>query len=135
MMKLQSKQNGSAHAHSSARVRSRASRAPAVVVRATSSTASDKAQPAWTGDGMLSKVVNWMISTKPVFNVMKLGAKNAMKSTTLKAGIDWDGHVRKMQQTAEASAGPSDHATSKLSAHAAPVIHQYLRTAYTSVLR
>lgn len=49
----------------------------------------------------MSKVVNWMINTKPIFAVMKFGAKNAMKSTTLKAGIDWDGHVQKMQQTAE----------------------------------
>lgn len=46
----------------------------------------------------MSKVVNWMINTKPIFAVMKLGAKSAMKSTTLKAGIDWDAHVRKMQQ-------------------------------------
>ncbi|KAF6254312.1 S-adenosyl-L-methionine-dependent methyltransferase [Scenedesmus sp. NREL 46B-D3] len=53
------------------------------------------------GDNVLSKVVNWMINTKPIFGVMRLGAKNAMKSTTSKAGIDWDGHVRKMQQTAE----------------------------------
>lgn len=53
------------------------------------------------GEKLMSRVVNWMINTKPIFEVMKLGAKNAMKSTTLKAGIDWDGHVRKMQQTAE----------------------------------
>jgi hypothetical protein len=59
------------------------------------------------GDKLMSKVVNWMIDTKPIFAVMKFGAKNAMKSTTLKAGIDWDGHVRKMQQTAEVRAGPS----------------------------
>jgi hypothetical protein len=56
------------------------------------------------GDNLMSKVVNWMIDTKPIFAVMKFGAKNAMKSTTLKAGIDWDGHVRKMQQTPEVRA-------------------------------
>jgi hypothetical protein len=59
------------------------------------------------GDKLMSKVVNWMINTKPIFEVMKFGAKNAMKSTTLKAGIDWDGHVQKMQQTAEVGAGPA----------------------------
>jgi hypothetical protein len=62
----------------------------------------------------MSRVVNWMINTKPIFEVMKFGAKNAMKSTTLKAGIDWDGHVREMQQKAEVKAGPAgDSCTSK----------------------
>jgi hypothetical protein len=67
----------------------------------------------------MSKVVNWMIDTKPIFAVMKFGAKNAMKSTTMKAGIDWDGHVRKMQQTAEVRAGPRNvTCASKLTAAA-----------------
>eukprot|EP00775_Hariotina_reticulata_P012315 gene12315-12451_t len=67
----------------------------------TRAVATDKAQPDWTGESLLSGVVNWMINTKPIFAVMKLGAKNAMKSTTQKAGIDWDGHVRNMQQISE----------------------------------
>lgn len=42
-----------------------------------------------------------MIETKPIYSVMKLGAMNAMKSTTQKAGIDWDGHVKRMADTPE----------------------------------
>jgi hypothetical protein len=53
------------------------------------------------GDKLMSKVVNWMIHTKPVFGVMKLGAKAVMKRTSRKAGVDWDAHARQMQQTAE----------------------------------
>jgi hypothetical protein len=53
------------------------------------------------GASVLSRIVNWMIETKPIYSVMKLGAMNAMKSTTQKAGIDWDGHVRRMAGTPE----------------------------------
>lgn len=54
-----------------------------------------------SGQSVLSRVVNWMIETKPIYGIMKLGAMNAMKSTTQKAGIDWDGHVRRMAATPE----------------------------------
>lgn len=54
-----------------------------------------------TGESVLSRIVNWMIETKPIYSVMKMGAMNAMKSTTRKAGIDWDGHVRRMAATPE----------------------------------
>lgn len=56
------------------------------------------------GQNVMSRIVNWMIETKPIYAVMKLGAKNAMKSTTQKAGIDWDGHVRRMEATPEVCA-------------------------------
>jgi hypothetical protein len=54
---------------------------------------------------MLSSVVNWMIATKPIYGLMKAGAMGAMKSTTQKAGIDWDGHVRRMQGLQEVRCG------------------------------
>lgn len=54
-----------------------------------------------TGESVLSRVVNWMIETKPIYSVMKMGAMNAMKGTTQKAGIDWDAHVRRMAATPE----------------------------------
>jgi hypothetical protein len=57
------------------------------------------------GESVLSRIVNWMIETKPIYSVMKMGAMNAMKSTTQKAGIDWDGHVRRMAATPEVSRG------------------------------
>jgi len=64
-----------------------------------------------TGESVLSRVVNWMIQTKPIYSVMKLGAMNAMKSTTQKAGIDWDGHVRRMAATPEVSTAQHNIAT------------------------
>eukprot|EP00879_Flechtneria_rotunda_P013834 GHRR01014448.1.p1 GENE.GHRR01014448.1~~GHRR01014448.1.p1 ORF type:complete len:205 (+),score=45.22 GHRR01014448.1:179-793(+) len=67
----------------------------------TQAAATDRGQPIWTGESLLSAAVNWMINTKPIFEVMKLGAKSTMKSTVKKAGIDWDDHVRSMQQQAE----------------------------------
>lgn len=60
---------------------------------------------------MLSRVVNWMIETKPIYGIMKLGAMNAMKSTTQKAGIDWDGHVRRMAATPEVGEAAADQHT------------------------
>lgn len=53
------------------------------------------------GERLLSRVVNWMIDSKPIFGLMKLGAKNAMKQTTQRAGMDWDAHVERMRRTAE----------------------------------
>lgn len=74
---------------------------PSLVRVHAAATEPDKAQPDWTGESVLSRIVNWMIETKPIYGIMKLGAMNAMKSTTQKAGIDWDGHVRRMAATPE----------------------------------
>ncbi|KAF8064673.1 hypothetical protein HT031_003475 [Scenedesmus sp. PABB004] len=57
--------------------------------------------PLGSGEGVLSRVVNWMINTKPIFEVFKLGAKGAMKSTTRAAGLDWDAHVAAMARDPE----------------------------------
>lgn len=73
------------------------------------------------GESVLSRIVNWMIETKPIYSVMKMGAMNAMKSTTQKAGIDWDGHVRRMAATPEVSRArhgmaqhdPAEHGTAQ----------------------
>ncbi|WIA18673.1 hypothetical protein OEZ85_003377 [Tetradesmus obliquus] len=68
---------------------------------ATSSTTNDTAQPDWTGDKLLSRAVNWMIASKPIFGVMKAAAKAVMKRASRRAGMDWDAHAQQMQQTAE----------------------------------
>lgn len=59
------------------------------------------AAPPATGDQLLSRIVNWMIRTPPIFGAMKFFAKQAMVSTAEKAGIDWTAHVQRMQQEAE----------------------------------
>jgi hypothetical protein len=45
-----------------------------------------------TGDRLLSQVVNLMISTPPVWEVMKYFAKSAMKNTATKKGVNWDAY-------------------------------------------
>jgi hypothetical protein len=42
-----------------------------------------------------------MINTPAIYGVMKFFAKQAMKSTAEKAGINWTNHVRQMQQEPE----------------------------------
>ena len=70
-----------------------------------------------------------MIETKPIYSVMKLGAMNAMKSTTQKAGIDWDGHVRRMAATPEVGPARSSriasaqHSTASFAADQQPAVY------------
>ncbi|KAI8474394.1 MAG: S-adenosyl-L-methionine-dependent methyltransferase [Monoraphidium minutum] len=74
-----------------------AARAPAparrVRARASSSTGlAENEQPDWTGDKLASQLVNFMISTPPIWAVMKYFAKAAMKNTAVQKGVDWDGY-------------------------------------------
>ena len=57
----------------------------------------DKVKPDWTGDSVLSRVVNAAIGFPPLFSVMKLGARAAIKGTAEKRGIPWDGTVVALQ--------------------------------------
>ncbi len=50
------------------------------------------------GDGLLSRIVNWMIATPAIYNVMKFGARSAIKSGAERQGVDWDGHVAALQR-------------------------------------
>ncbi|GIL47872.1 hypothetical protein Vafri_4507 [Volvox africanus] len=72
------------------------------IVRAeamTSSSVRDK--PAWTGDSLVSKVVNWAIDTPPLYNSMKFFAKQAMKTSAESRGVSWDRHVAEMEKRKE----------------------------------
>lgn len=53
------------------------------------------------GDNLLSKFVNFLINTPPLYSMMKVLAKQAMKNSAESRGISWDGHVQRMKQTAE----------------------------------
>ncbi|GLC37056.1 hypothetical protein PLESTB_001396400 [Pleodorina starrii] len=70
-----------------------------VVVRAEATSVQDK--PAWTGDSLLSKVVNWAIDTPPLYGAMKVLAKQAMKNSAESRGVRWDGYVQEMQKRRE----------------------------------
>lgn len=67
------------------------SRAPCILRRKMnlgSTRPMDK--PKWAGkDDLLSKVVNALISFKPLFSVMKLGARSTLIQTAEKNGIPW----------------------------------------------
>ena len=51
------------------------------------------------GDSVLSRIVNAAINTPAIFSVMKLGAREVMKSTSRKKGVPWDENVKALQQS------------------------------------
>lgn len=79
-----------------------------VVVKAemmtTSPATQDRDKPAWTGDSVLSRVVNWAIDTPPLYGAMKVLAKKAMKSSAEGRGVRWDSLVREMAELKELEA-------------------------------
>lgn len=52
-------------------------------------TTSDKIKPDWAGTDFLSKLVNLMIDTKPIFQIMKYQARQVLIKTAEKKGIPW----------------------------------------------
>lgn len=52
-------------------------------------TATGTQKPAWAGDDLLSKVVNRLIQTKPLYALMKRQARQVMIKTAEKNGIPW----------------------------------------------
>ncbi|GFR40615.1 hypothetical protein Agub_g1196 [Astrephomene gubernaculifera] len=84
-------------------------RAVSVVTRAQMMTsAPDREKPEWTGDSVLSRVVNWAIGNPALYGVMKVFAKKAMKSSAESRGILWDAHVADMQKRKELEAIKSE---------------------------
>lgn len=52
-------------------------------------TASGTPKPTWAGDDFLSKVVNLLIRTKPLYGLMKRQARRVMIKTAEQHGIPW----------------------------------------------
>ncbi|MFE4106748.1 class I SAM-dependent methyltransferase [Almyronema epifaneia] len=48
-----------------------------------------KAKPDWAGDDLLSRVVNRLIQTKPIYALMKQQARQVLIKTAEKKGIPW----------------------------------------------
>ncbi|MBC6420456.1 MAG: class I SAM-dependent methyltransferase [Hormoscilla sp. SP5CHS1] len=59
----------------------------------------NKLKPNWTGDDLLSRFVNLLIQTKPIYQVMKRQARQVMIKTAEKNGVPW----RQTYQELEAS--------------------------------
>ncbi|MCX7595477.1 MAG: class I SAM-dependent methyltransferase, partial [Fischerella sp.] len=59
----------------------------------------NKIKPDWAGEGLLSRFVNLLIQTRPIYNLMKHQARQVLIKTAEKNGIPW----RKNCETLEAS--------------------------------
>lgn len=49
----------------------------------------DKLKPDWAGDDLLSRLVNLLIQTKPIYSLMKHQARQVLIKTAEKNGIPW----------------------------------------------
>ena len=54
------------------------------------------------GDDLLSRLVNAAIGFKPLYALMKVGAKHVLQSTAERNGVPWRATARQLQNTPEA---------------------------------
>ncbi|HEY9649632.1 MAG TPA: class I SAM-dependent methyltransferase [Coleofasciculaceae cyanobacterium] len=59
----------------------------------------DKLKPDWAGDDLLSRLVNVLIQTKPIYNVMKHQARQVLIKTAEKNGIPWRKNYDKLENS------------------------------------
>ncbi len=64
-----------------------------------------QAKPTWTGEDKLSRFVNLLIRTKPIYAVMRSQARRVMIKTAQKNNIPWKQNVQKLEN-AIARTGP-----------------------------
>ncbi|CAK9259820.1 unnamed protein product [Sphagnum jensenii] len=62
---------------------------PMVVGREAGFEEGDLERPRWAGDDVLSRFVTALIAIKPLFNIMKFGARQVVIRTAEKKGINW----------------------------------------------
>ncbi len=55
-----------------------------------------QSKPAWAGDDLLSRSVNLLIHTKPIYAVMKQQARRVMIKTAEKKGVPWRSHYKEL---------------------------------------
>ncbi|EAZ92289.1 class I SAM-dependent methyltransferase [Crocosphaera chwakensis] len=59
----------------------------------------DKVKPDWTGDDFLSRFVNVMIQTKPIYRLMTHQARQVIIKTAEKNGISWEGNCQTLEKS------------------------------------
>lgn len=64
-----------------------------------SNTAIAKEKPDWAGEDWLSRLVNLLIKTKPLYGLMKYQARQVLIKTAEKNGIPWRQTVKDFDQT------------------------------------
>ena len=57
----------------------------------------DKTKPSWAGDDVLSRFVNLLIQTKPIYSVMKSQARQVLVKTAEKNGIQWRENYQQLE--------------------------------------
>lgn len=57
----------------------------------------NKLKPDWAGDDLLSRFVNVLIQTKPIYNVMKRQARQVIVKTAEKNGIPWRKNYKELE--------------------------------------
>lgn len=60
---------------------------------------SDKTKPNWAGDDLLSRFVNLLIQTKPIYSVMKSQARQVLVKTAEKNGIQWRENYKTLESS------------------------------------
>jgi ubiquinone/menaquinone biosynthesis C-methylase UbiE len=58
-----------------------------------------KIKPDWAGQDFLSQIVNVLINTKPLYNIMKQQARNVLIKTAEKNGVSWRKHYQDLEQS------------------------------------
>ena len=59
-----------------------------------------KTKPDWAGEDLLSRFVNILIQTKPIYQVMKYQARQVLIKTAEKNGIPWRKNSQKLEKSA-----------------------------------
>jgi ubiquinone/menaquinone biosynthesis C-methylase UbiE len=59
----------------------------------------DKLKPDWAGEDLLSRLVNLLIKTKPIYGVMQHQARQVLIKTAEKNGIPWRDNYQKLEQS------------------------------------
>ena len=59
----------------------------------------DRLKPNWAGDDLLSRFVNLLIQTKPIYGVMKRQARQVLIKTAEKNGIPWRKNYQELEQS------------------------------------
>ncbi len=59
----------------------------------------DKLKPAWAGNDLLSRFVNLLIKTKPIYGIMKSQARQVLIKTAEKNDIPWRNNYQELEQS------------------------------------
>jgi ubiquinone/menaquinone biosynthesis C-methylase UbiE len=59
-----------------------------------------KIKPDWAGEDLLSRLVNLLIKTKPIYSLMKHQARQVLIDTAEKNGISWRSNYRELENSA-----------------------------------